>query len=174
MQKALQMQQQQLAAITSSPHQLAALQQQWMQQQMAAYASTQQSSAYTSARSLASPTEMNGSVSPTAAISPVSGIPYVNAFMHAVSPSLEYQMYNSQNGFPPLHPVQEGPEGANLFIYHLPQEARDTDLYQWFSPFGNVISTKVYIDRITHQSKCFGISILPNPTYMCTNNWVFL
>lgn len=50
----------------------------------------------------------------------------------------------------------EGPAGANLFIYHLPHDLTDADLATAFAPFGTVISAKVYMDKITGESKGFG------------------
>ena len=51
---------------------------------------------------------------------------------------------------------REGPPGANLFVYHLPQSLVDADLETLFSPFGAILSAKVFIDKVSGESKGFG------------------
>ncbi|XP_030056791.1 CUGBP Elav-like family member 1 isoform X2 [Microcaecilia unicolor] len=87
----------------------------------------------------------------------------IQQYAAAALPSLYNQNLLTQQGLAAAGSQKEGPEGANLFIYHLPQEFGDQDILQMFIPFGNVVSAKVFIDKQTNLSKCFGFVSYDNP-----------
>lgn len=89
---------------------------------------------------------------------------YAASFPNAFNQAAQMQQAaNSTAGSKQQEGMITGPDGANLFIYHLPQEFGDADLMQMFMPFGNIISAKVFIDKQTNLSKCFGFVSYDNP-----------
>jgi len=64
--------------------------------------------------------------------------------------------------FPALQPPiqttssNKGPEGGKLFIFHIPNHFTNLDLYQLFTPYGNLLSVPIMLDKNTGRSRGFG------------------
>jgi hypothetical protein len=52
--------------------------------------------------------------------------------------------------------VLAGAPGCNLFVFHIPNDATNRDLFNIFAPYGNVISARIMVDRDTGRSRGFG------------------
>ena len=57
-----------------------------------------------------------------------------------------------------------GPEGCNLFVFHIPNEITNLDLFNYFSPFGNVLSARIMVDTGTGRSRGFGFVSYDKPS----------
>ena len=60
---------------------------------------------------------------------------------------------------------KQGPTGANLFIFHLPNEWSDLDLFYFFDSFklGPIVSVRIMTDKQSGRSKGFGFVSYDNP-----------
>jgi len=56
-----------------------------------------------------------------------------------------------------------GPPGANLFIFHLPNDWTEVELTNNFKDFGNVISARIECDKETGRSRGYGFVSYDNP-----------
>jgi RNA recognition motif-containing protein len=61
-----------------------------------------------------------------------------------------------------------GPEGANLFVYNIPEGYTEADLNSLFGNFGRVISSRVQRDISTGVSKGFGFVSFSDPSSAAT------
>ena len=69
------------------------------------------------------------------------------------------------NGMPVAHkrikvafsrPSEESTKGANIYVRNLPKHYGDEEVYQLFSPFGEIVHVKILRDNVTNESKTVG------------------
>eukprot|EP00916_Digyalum_oweni_P015052 GHVL01024562.1.p1 GENE.GHVL01024562.1~~GHVL01024562.1.p1 ORF type:complete len:310 (+),score=53.83 GHVL01024562.1:319-1248(+) len=56
-----------------------------------------------------------------------------------------------------------GPPGANLFIFHVPNEWTNEDLYSHFTLFGNVLSARIATDKSSGRNRGFAFVSFDDP-----------
>lgn len=52
--------------------------------------------------------------------------------------------------------LRTGPPGCNLFVFHIPNDMTNQDLFNYFATFGNVISARIMVEKETGRSRGFG------------------
>lgn len=57
----------------------------------------------------------------------------------------------------------KGPLGSNLFVFHIPAEWSEGDLFSQFSTYGNLISYRIVREKETNRPKGFGFVSYDNP-----------
>mmetsp|Transcript_24517 Transcript_24517/g.30124 ORF Transcript_24517/g.30124 Transcript_24517/m.30124 type:complete len:579 (-) Transcript_24517:285-2021(-) len=66
---------------------------------------------------------------------------------------------------PPIQttPSNKGPDGANLFIFHIPNNFTNQDMYRLFFPYGKLLSVRIMVERDTGRSRGFGFVSYDSP-----------
>jgi len=59
---------------------------------------------------------------------------------------------------PPIQSTEtgQGPPGCNLFVFHIPNDMTNQDLFNYFATFGNVISARIMVEKESGRSRGFG------------------
>lgn len=83
--------------------------------------------------------------------------------MGGYSPGAPY--YAATTPGPPIQttPSNKGPDGANLFIFHIPNHFTNLDMYNLFCPYGNLLSVRIMVEKDTGRSRGFGFVSYDSP-----------
>lgn len=75
------------------------------------------------------------------------------------------QFYPATSPGPPIQttPSNKGPDGANLFIFHIPNHFTNVDMYNLFCPYGNLLSVRIMVEKDTGRSRGFGFVSYDSP-----------
>ena len=75
---------------------------------------------------------------------------------------------NTSYASPPGPPIDrgggaKGPDGANLFVFHIPNDFSNLEMYDLFSKCGNVLSARIMVESETGRSRGFGFVSYDSP-----------
>mmetsp|Transcript_5525 Transcript_5525/g.8735 ORF Transcript_5525/g.8735 Transcript_5525/m.8735 type:complete len:614 (-) Transcript_5525:52-1893(-) len=79
--------------------------------------------------------------------------PHIAPFYPATSPGPPIQTTASN----------KGPDGANLFIFHIPNHFTNLDMYRLFCQYGNLLSVRIMVEKDTGRSRGFGFVSYDSP-----------
>lgn len=91
-----------------------------------------------------------GMAGPGMGMPPMAGAPGGGTPMNTAAPTPDGQQ-------------RKGPPGANLFVVKIPDDYGNKDLFDTFTPFGNVIRCQITTDKVTGESKGFGFVSYDTP-----------
>lgn len=76
-----------------------------------------------------------------------------------------YYQHASITPGPPIQnsPSNKGPDGANLFIFHIPNHFTNYDMYELFKVYGYLLSVRIMVEKDTGRSRGFGFVSYDNP-----------
>ena len=77
----------------------------------------------------------------------------------------DYPYYPFTYPGPPIQPTHrfKGPDGANLFVFHIPDFFITLDLWNLFSQYGKLLSARIVAEESTGRSRGFGFVSFESP-----------
>lgn len=83
----------------------------------------------------------------------------------AVPPPQGHLYYPAATPGPPIQTSHhnKGPEGANLFIFHIPNHFTNLDMWQLFCHYGTLLSVRIMVEKETGRSRGFGFVSYDSP-----------
>jgi hypothetical protein len=75
------------------------------------------------------------------------------------------QYFAASSPGPPIQTTasNKGPDGANLFIFHIPNHFTNLDMYQLFSVYGTLLSVRIMVEKDSGRSRGFGFVSYDSP-----------
>jgi len=73
--------------------------------------------------------------------------------------------HSSTTPGPPIQTTacNKGPDGANLFIFHIPNHFTNLDMYHLFCNYGTLLSVRIMVEKDTGRSRGFGFVSYDSP-----------
>lgn len=80
-------------------------------------------------------------------------------------PQQQPNFYPAATPGPPIQTTHhnKGPEGANLFIFHIPNHFTNLDMWHLFCHYGNLLSVRIMVEKDTGRSRGFGFVSYDSP-----------